>query len=68
MTVQTKTIELDGDTWRVLGLGVRREGLVYAHLASTTRFRSQKNGSVPVQIIDLIDEKLIAASVAKHSP
>lgn len=44
-------IELDGDKWRVLGIGVTNDdGKTYLHLASTTRFRQQKNGKVPVQI------------------
>jgi len=48
-------IEIDGDTWKVINLGVEREdGKVYAHLASTTRFRQQKNGKVPVQRADFI--------------
>jgi hypothetical protein len=60
MSTDTKTIELDGDTWRVVGLGVRRDGQVYAHLASTTRFRQQRNGKCPIQMCDFIDEKLVA--------
>lgn len=44
------------DTWVVLGIGVHREGEsgpeTYLHLASTSRFREQKNGKVPLQIGD----------------
>lgn len=47
-------IKLDGDTWVILSLGVERDGKRYAHLASTTRFRQQRNGKVPVQICDWI--------------
>ena len=48
-------IPKDGDTWVILGLGVvRDDGLQYAHLSSTTRFRQQKNGKVPVQQCDWI--------------
>ncbi len=50
-----QTLKHDGDTWRVLSLGVERDGKQYAHLASTTRFRSQKNGANPVQICDWIE-------------
>lgn len=41
----SKIIEHDGDTWRVLSMGTRRDGKVYCHLASTTRSRQQRNGS-----------------------
>ena len=44
------TITHDGDTWRVLGVGVTREdGRTYCHLASTTRFIGQRNGQRPIQ-------------------
>lgn len=56
---EQKTIELDGDTWRVLNLGTRDNGKVYAHLASTTRFRKQRNGDVPIQAGVWIDEELV---------
>lgn len=57
----TPTIEHDGDTWRVIGVGVERDGKVHVHLASTTRYREQRNGKNPVQIGDWIDvEKLQA--------
>lgn len=60
MNTKAKTIQLDGDTWKVVSLGVRRDGQVYAHLASTTRFRQQANGKVAVQVCDFIDEALVA--------
>lgn len=60
MNTERKTVELNGDTWRVLSLGVRQDGKVYAHLASTTRFRQQRNGERPIQMCDFIDEKLVA--------
>lgn len=48
---EPRTIELEGDTWRVIGVGVTREdGLTYCHLASTTRFVEQRNGARPIQI------------------
>lgn len=33
------TIQHEGDTWQVLGVGVQKAGEIYVHLASTTRFR-----------------------------
>lgn len=47
-------IELGNDTWVIVGLGVERDGKRFAHLASTTRFRQQRNGKVPIQINDWI--------------
>jgi len=57
-TAQTKrtnlldrTAAFDGDVWKVIGVGVTdADGFVFLHLASTTRFRQQKNGKVPMQI------------------
>jgi hypothetical protein len=37
------------DVWRVVGIGLERDGATFLHLASTTRFRQQRNGAVPVQ-------------------
>lgn len=51
------TIEVDGDTWKILSLGVTREdGKTIAHLASTTRFRQQNNGKVPVQRLEWMND------------
>ena len=47
-------IQKDGDTWIIIGLGVVVDGKRYAHLASTTRFRQQRNGKVPAQICDWV--------------
>lgn len=56
-------IEIDGDTWRVLGTGVDRDGKTFCHLASTTRFREQRNGPNPVQMCDWVEsEKLRPAA------
>lgn len=60
--VNEPTIKHNGDTWRVLSLGRREGGKVLAHLASTTRGNQQKNGHVPVQINDWIDERKITAA------
>lgn len=49
-------IALDGDTWRIAGVGATREdGKTYYHLVSETRGRQQKNGWSPLQIADWID-------------
>jgi hypothetical protein len=43
-------LTVDGDTWRVLGVGATDEqGRTYVHLASTTRMQSQRNGARPIQ-------------------
>jgi hypothetical protein len=51
-----------GDVWKVVGVGAQRDGNTFCHLASTHRFRSQKNGSVPVQINDWVDTEVLKAS------
>lgn len=44
-------IRIDGDVWVIWGLGVERDGKeTYAHLASTTRGKHQRNGWVPMQV------------------
>lgn len=45
-------IEVDGDTWIVIGVGTVDGNRVFLHLRSTTRFRSAKNGNHWVQISD----------------
>lgn len=45
-------IKHDGDEWKILGIGAKLDGKVYLHLASTTRYRKQRNGLVPVQMGD----------------
>jgi hypothetical protein len=47
-------ISLDGDEWTVVNSGVvdADSGTIYLHLKSTTRFRQQKNGKVPVQMAE----------------
>jgi hypothetical protein len=51
-----------GDAWRVLGVGAQRDGNTYCHLASTTNFRQQKNGRIPMQIGDWIDTAVLKAA------
>jgi hypothetical protein len=46
-----QVIEVDGEQWRILGIGVTREdGATYLHLASLTRGTKQRNGFCPAQI------------------
>jgi hypothetical protein len=54
----------DGDTWEILSEGASRDGKTYCHLASTTRFREQRNGRNPVQIGDWIEnERILSAAM-----
>ena len=53
------TIQLNGDTWRVVARGVEQDGKTYCHLASTTNFRQQRNGRVPVQMCDFIPNEVL---------
>lgn len=55
-----KTIQWDGDTWRILATGAKRDGKTCCHLASTTRFVPQKNGKRAVQMCDWLPDDLIA--------
>jgi hypothetical protein len=56
-----KTLDMHGDTWRVLGIGVSQEGKTYVHLASTTKLLQQKNGFVPAQMCDWVDDAALAS-------
>lgn len=50
-----KTIDHQGDTWRVLSEGASRDdGMTFCHLASTTRFVQQRNGPYPIQACDWV--------------
>lgn len=60
------TVSIDGETWRILGIGATKtddEGreLVLCHLASTTRFRQQRNGANPIQMCDWVPSKEVFA-------
>jgi hypothetical protein len=53
-------VDRDGDRWNIAGVGVTDDqGRVYCHLASTTRFRQQRNGRCPVQSCDWIPSALL---------
>ena len=60
------TIQHDGDTWNILSEGATRDGKTYCHLASTTRFRQQRNGKTPVQIGDWIDQQIILSAAIQQ--
>ena len=47
-------IRKDGDVWRILGLGVSKGNETLCHLASTTRFKKQRNGDYPIQLHDWV--------------
>lgn len=51
----------NNSTWEVLGLGTESDNndQVFCHLASTTDFKKQKNGNVPVQVHVWVDGTLI---------
>ena len=61
-------VDHDGDRWHIWSIGVRQNGLAYCHLASTTRFRQQRNGPVPVQMADWIPEATIEAAPGGTPP
>ena len=61
------TIPHDGDTWKIVAEGATKDGKTYCHLASTTRFRQQKNGKCPVQIADWIEnERILSAAMQEE--
>ncbi|AFV87735.1 hypothetical protein amad1_21508 (plasmid) [Alteromonas mediterranea DE1] len=47
-------VRKNGDVWRILGLGVSKGNATLCHLASTTRFRAQRNGNNPIQQQDWV--------------
>lgn len=59
-------ISLDGDEWTVVSAGAidNASRTIYLHLKSTTRFREQKNGKVPVQIADWLPISLFETEAA----
>lgn len=51
-----------GDAWRVIGVGAQTGNNTFCHLASITRSRKQKNGSIPIQINDWVDTSVLKAA------
>jgi len=46
-----KIFNYNGDQYRVISVGrTKEDGMVYLHLASTTKGRMQKNGFHPIQL------------------
>ena len=66
MSENTFTIKHDGDTWRILGTGLMRDGKIYSHLASTTKGVQQKSGWNPMQICDWVDADLVLSCLAQR--
>lgn len=62
-----KTITHDGALWKVQATGARRDGKVFCHLAHMSEGRMQRNGWVPMQICDWVDESVIEAAPAEYS-
>lgn len=55
-------IACDNDVWRIINVGVTdADGFIHLHLASTTRFRQQRNGKSPVQSCQWLHPDMIAA-------
>ena len=52
-------IKHEGDTWKVMSVGARKDGMVFLHLASTTQSRQQRNGAYPIQICDWLPESVL---------
>lgn len=61
-----RLVTLEGDTWRIIGVGtVTEDGArVYLHLSSQTRSRRQRNGDCPVQRVDYYPVADVLAAVA----
>jgi len=55
-------VELDGEKWRVLGVGIERPVMCLCHLASVSRVRQQRNGAMPVQRLGWIARSLLEES------
>jgi len=49
-----KKIKIWDDHWLIIGVGVERDGAVYLHLSSLTRFEHCRNGMHPVQVCDFV--------------
>ncbi len=58
-----QALQYDGDSWDVVNTGAYRDGTVYCHLASRTRFCEQRNGRVPVQVADFITAEQVEAAL-----
>jgi hypothetical protein len=64
-----RTIVYAGELWRILSVGADRNGSTYCHLANLARGHMQKNGWMPVQIGDWIDNAVLArAKFPKPQP
>jgi hypothetical protein len=59
-----KQISWEGEIWNIAGIGATDEESqkIWVHLSSTTRFRQQKNGKVPVQMLDQLPIDIVRAA------
>lgn len=65
-------VEWGGERWKILSTGAWKDGTVYCHLASTTRFikpaglfsrRKQRNELMPVQIADWLPDGMVESAM-----
>lgn len=56
-------IKIEGDTWRILSVGMQFDSTVMCHMASTTRFRDQRNGKSPIQELLDVPAKVLEAAL-----
>jgi len=54
-----KLFSLDGDTYRIGGVGATDERGTFVHGFSIFRFRKQYNGESPFQVCVYIDESIV---------
>lgn len=60
-------IVIEGESWRLLGTGTVRDGLVLCHLAHATKGRQQRNGWMPIQCCEWVDQNiLLSASITRE--
>lgn len=65
-TPDMPTLVLDGDLYHILSTGVTHEGKTVCHLSSTTKFMKQKNGFVPLQLLEWVSALEVAAIKYQH--
>jgi hypothetical protein len=65
--MQDTIIEFEGHVCRILSKGAQRNGKTFCHLASTTCWVEQGNGTRPFQMADWIDDECIAQAEADIS-
>lgn len=61
--IDGKTLSYAGDTWTIVGVGTVTDDAAYLNLNSQTRGRQQRNGWMPVGIVDWIKLETIFAGL-----